>query len=449
MIQAPNVLTSLLLGAALAAQSTQPADPAQQARAMLALADEVQQQVEEIRGWRFTRPVRKDVRTEAQLREYLEQKLFTKEYPPERLAKLEAWLRALALLPPGAEFRKTLLDVLLNQVGGFYDPDEGAFYMMVEAARYGEFVNRMLIAHELCHALDDQHVDLRRLIGSEQSVNLSEDQSFALGGLVEGSATALMFAWTARHMATGKVDAKEMAAMQRSELERMKPFLEAPPYFTLLAANYMVGLHFVTRGKGALGVMAPNSGESGQAIREAVKSPPRSSEQILHPDKYWNREERDEPVLLEAEDELARQIEAWSKGQVVHRNTLGELLCALMAAPKQRRLNVVAMNQASYWTNRHARGWGGDRLFLLADAEGGLAEPAVLWVTAWDRVEDCEEFLEGVRKHRGEAPGFAVAAEGRVAVLGFGTRARDEALLTRVLATARFVQDGKPWAKGP
>jgi hypothetical protein len=410
---------------------------------MLEAADEVAREVEELRGWKFKHPVRKDVRTEAQLRAYIEKKLFEEEYGGGRLARTEAWLKLLGLMPQDASFAGTIMDVLISQIGGFYDPDEKAFFMMAEASRFGDTVSRMLIAHELCHALDDQHVSLGPLMKGKAGEPLTEDESFTIGGLVEGSATALMFAWMQQKMRAGGVDMAQMMELQKAEAERNKVLLEAPRYFTLIVANYMVGQHFITKGKPAVGGVA--GADTGAAIRDAALHPPRSTEQLLHPDKYWEAARRDEPVRLANDDALAARIASDCGAAVLERNTLGELVCALIAGG-DRKLNLVLVAKASYWTNKYARGWGGDRLYVVGaqEGDGPVAGAGAVWVTAWDTAEDRAEFTAGARNARGDLR-MRIAEGGRVAVFGFGECADDRVDLEAVRELARFVQDGAPW----
>lgn len=415
--------------------------PAEKPAAMLAAAEEVMKEVEEVRGWRFKGPVAKDVRTREELRAFLERKLLEEELGEGKLKAWQAWLRTMGLIPEELDLRKTILEVLLNQIGGFYDPQEKAFYMMAESARFPELVHHMLMAHELCHALDDQYCDLARLTHPPGRA-LTEDEEHAIGSMVEGSATALMFAWMRRAVRRGAA-AERLMEFQESELERARPLLEAPRYLSLLVGRYMVGAGFVLKGR-PLASVGPGP-DSGAAILEASSSPPRSSEQVLHPEKYWDPDQRDEPVRLVEEEDLVGWIRAASGRELVHRDTLGEMVCAILAV--ERKLNPALMGNPGYWTNRYARGWGGDRLFLLGarreDGEVDLANPGVVWVTMWDTEADRREFEERVRRTRGGRPGFDAAGEGRVAVFTFGACGGVQP--AEVAARLRFEKDGRAW----
>src|SRR5262249_53627754 len=224
-------------------------------------------------------------------------------------------------------------------------------------------LDRTMIAHELCHALDDQYVDLRAL-QTPADRELTVDESYVVGGVVEGSATALMNLWMVKAI-RGGARLPDPAAMQQQQKDQMEVLAKSPPYCWLLAANYMVGAHFLTRGKGVMG------GDGGRAILEVSKAMPRSTEQLLHPQKYWDPSQRDEPVVLCHGDVACARVAAATGLELLERNPLGELVVALLAEPPQRRLDPIGMTGADYWTNAAARGWGGDRLLLLGRGKVG------------------------------------------------------------------------------
>src|SRR5262249_23800134 len=118
----------------------------------------------------------------------------------------------------------------------------------------------------------------------------------------------------------------------------------------------------------------------------------------------------------------------------------------------KKKLNPVLMARADYWTNKAAKGWGGDSTILIGKEPVAAGHPVVdagvVWITAWDTGQDREEFVDAVTSHRGEQPGFAVAVAGKVAVSGFGSaRALGNELLGQVLEQARFEQGGAEWRR--
>ncbi len=447
-----SILTGvLLLAIPTRAESPKPPDAPERKRTgptaaeWREMAKAVQTEVEELRGWKFKTPVKTDVHNEEQLRGYLHKKLFDEMLGDGRLERLEAMLRMVGLIPPKCDLRQTFLDVLLNQIGGFYDPQSKTFFMLQrDGTDYGPLLNRTLVAHELTHALDDQYVDLEKLAFDP---DLSEDAALAAGAVIEGSATALMTRYMTKAMQSGDFDAGELAEVQAREMERSEPLLKAPPYFSALIAQYLCGMFFVLRGDIAGLVGEGNESEN---VLAALKDPPRSTEQILHPEKYWQRAHRDEPIVVD-DAQLAGLLErdGW---KVLYRNTIGELLCALLAVDAQRPLDLIAAGSPAYWTNEAATGWGGDRFFLLsrkpdaAHAEA-LAEPRGVWITAWDSAQDRDEFLQDYEIERELAQRRIVKLSPRVAVFLFGYDDESAATLAKQLEAAglRFTRGGKPW----
>jgi len=109
-------------------------------------------------------------------------------------------------------------------------------------------------------------------------------------------------------------------------------------------------------------------------LDQAYATPPASTEQVLHPEKYRAGEK---PIAIDpapVEEFLA------GKGyKAVYRTVLGELGVALVLETHFPREDLASVSE----------GWGGDQ-FLVFDKEG--AAPLVLWLTEWDGEEDAIEF---------------------------------------------------------
>jgi len=322
---------------------------------------EIEREVEAIRGMKFKHPVKTDVRSEKELRAFIEKELFEEQLGQGKLQQTEAFLRMAGLIPRDCDMRKTILDVLLNQVGGYYDPKTKAFYMLQrEGVGYGPLLNRTLIAHELTHALDDQHFDLARLMKAAEA---SEDAALAIGAVVEGSATHLMTVYMTQAVASGKYSLDEVSAVAAEEMKRSAPFLAAPRYFTTLAANYTLGLLFVMGADagGLAGINEASADKIQKHMRQLIAEPPQSSEQIIHPEKYWKEAARDTPVTVDDEKTERLILDGLKAGgvegvHVVHKNTLGEMLCALLTGKNQEPSDMFQMTLPTYWTNDGASG---------------------------------------------------------------------------------------------
>lgn len=404
-------------------------------------AKEIQKEVAELRGWEFKHAVPTDVYDEAQLRQFIEKKLFDEQLGGGRLQLLERFLHTVGLLPAGCDYRETVMTVLLNQVGGFYDTDSKSFKMM-QRGPSAEIINAVLVAHELTHALDDQYFDLEKYVKLSLA---SEDVGLAIASLVEGSATELMSRYMQIALAKGEMDTDEMGAWMQAEMERSETFIKAPSYFTTLMASYVMGMQFVLRGD--MGAISDPQAQRriSADLKAAFADPPRSSEQILHPEKYWDSAQRDDPVALddaEFEREILRDL-----GQVIHRNTVGEILAALLTMPPDRPFDMVNATVKDFWTNDAARGWGGDRFFLLDGGDAKAETGRGVWITLWDTPGDRTEFMEDYAAHRKSANQTVIPVGSRGVAYTFGLTPEHSRLVAERLgkATLRATQGTKPW----
>ena len=367
----------------------QPAPPATAERTV----DEAQAEVENLRGWTFKRPVKRE-RTSIEdakrdLRRNLERTL-----PADRRALTRAFLATAGFIPPGLDIEATLLSLLEQQVAGYYQPETATLHLVQRAQRMPAFVERIVLVHELTHALDDQHADIRTL--TEPEGDRTEDMDIVLTSLVEGSATSLMLQHMMRAQAAGQVNPGELMQYAAEEMERAKVFEELPAYFSALFGSYLVGAGFLAQGELAAILTMPDNRVIGERFLAARRSPPLSSEQMLHPEKYWDPARRDDPTVI---DDGA--VERWLAGSgrwVVHRDTLGELLTAVLSRARGAKVSVGQLQTLASWTNAAAAGWDGDRFFLLAtgrdaaEARQTLSGVRGVWITTWDSAGDRDEF---------------------------------------------------------
>ncbi|GKS57730.1 hypothetical protein YTPLAS18_12570 [Nitrospira sp.] len=417
---------------------------------LLEMSRELVAEVERLRGWKFKRPVTVEVYSEAQLREHLLM-MIQREYGDGRLERLGAYMRLIGLLPPDVNLREKTMELLLNQVGGFYDPTDKKLRLLKrEGVDYGELMNSVLIAHELTHALDDQHTPLTELY---HNASKSEDYGMAISAVIEGSATVLMTRYMLEKMTSGDFEDEKLAELMASEMKRSEPLMTAPPYFRTLVANYMCGMAFLTKNDPT--VMAGWASGNGQGVGEqmlaATRDPPVSTEQILHPEKYWEKEKRDAPVEFD-DGPIVAALEKLG-GFVTHTDTLGELLCATVTTDEQLPFDMMGAGMLAAWTNQASTGWGGDRLFMLVDGkdrETALKEftnPRVLWITAWDTPTDREEFMKEYVFQRELAGRRESTLGDRVAIYSFGLTQvqHDDLLKTLERGALRAKRAGRAW----
>lgn len=282
---------------------------------------ELRKDVGEAGGLPFRSEVPIDFLTSAQMARYFEE-VFDSEYPPSRASADERLLRTLDLLPAGVELRSLRRRLFLENVVGFYDerPGKRRLYA-VSADRSLTPANQLVLAHELRHALQDQYMAIHELL--PETLSDFDDRRLSLLSLLEGDATLVMQRYLLR-----RLPAIEATGLDAAGLTLPVPELPgAPPVLRdQLVVPYVAGLDFAR---------ALQARGGWPAVREAFARPPESMEQVLHPEKYF---ERERPLIVFPP--------AGPRGApVLAEGTLGELLLRSLLGEAE---------QAA------AAGWGGD-----------------------------------------------------------------------------------------
>ncbi|MBI2781952.1 MAG: hypothetical protein HYX55_09185 [Chloroflexi bacterium] len=319
----------------------------------------IRSQVEVIRGLKPTAAVDPVTIDEAQLRANLGAE-FDATFTPAQLKDTEDLLVVLGLLPQGSSLRSLTLDFQSGQVAGYYSPDMNELFVVSRSGTLGP-VDETTYAHEFTHQLQDQHVDLDKLGIDVQD---QSDRSLARLALVEGDASSVQSTWMFANL-----DSKELGEVLAAGLDpaALAALQRAPRYLRDTALfPYQDGLSFATR-------LLTNGGYA--AVDAAFADPPDSTEQILHPTKYLQREK---PIAVTLPKVLVdRAGPGWT---AAGQDTLGELILRIW-------LNEGGVSTADASTA--TVGWGGDRLVLLRGPGDAVS---VALHTEWDTPADADEF---------------------------------------------------------
>jgi hypothetical protein len=321
--------------------------------------------VSELRGLAPREPIPRTLLTREQLQARVIDQL-AREPAAQRLAANTKLLTALGLLDRGADLRGLLLQFRGNLVLGQYDPEAKQLFVVTGASTLGP-LERVTAAHEYTHALQDQHFDLQRLRPRNAP---DADRSLAIAALVEADATLVAdrYANTALTAADREERRRQVRDLYREvDLDRIPLVVREQSYFP-----YTEGVRFLRQvlGDGVLG----GSGY-GPAVDRLFADPPQSTAQILHPERYIQRQA---PVLVTLGEPAAALGETWRE---VRQGVLGELDHRLLLQ------QYVDTGQAA----RAADGWAGNAYALLEDDRG---EIAVLVRTHWTSADEAREWLE-------------------------------------------------------
>ena len=454
----PALSVMLMSGAAAAPVGDEPQAPGELTSEELAkVGTEMHREVEALRGWKFKQPVDVGLYTEEQVRAFLQREGSEEDDGWGEYARRTASTRMIGLIPPDCDPMAMFEKVMMSFVpGGIYDHKIGVVRVTQKPGVDGDSLSvRTTLVHELTHALDDQYFDLTKL---EKAGGATSDSEHVVGAIFEGAAVVVQERYSAKVKRSGKIDSTEFQKEMKAAMKEMRALSKAPPYVVAWVARFPCGIRFLYQGD-ALAAMAlltgsEDPGSVAEAVRTAATDLPRSSEQILHPEKYWKSEHRDEPVVVN-DDDVEKLLVA-DGFRVVDTDIIGELLCAVLSSSEDKKLNPMAIGIPGYWTNAAATGWGGDRFFLLTTATGPepiTEQPENLygaWFTMWDTPKDRDEFVAGYETHR-ILPSRTVLKLGTLgAVYLFGFEdTQAEALEKRLQAAPpKCTCDGKPWSFG-
>src|SRR6185503_20192727 len=98
----------------------------------------------------------------------------------------EAYIH-LGLIPPQTDLITGFLDLAEKDVAGYYEHGSGTFYLLDHVSPDEV---RGVMAHELTHALEDQHYNFDEVTRK----GASSDHGTAITAVIEGSAMAVMLA---------------------------------------------------------------------------------------------------------------------------------------------------------------------------------------------------------------------------------------------------------------
>ncbi|MHC4924102.1 MAG: hypothetical protein ACYTG4_08500 [Planctomycetota bacterium] len=339
------------------AQDEAPAEKKDPETAKLeALAKQAAPKVEETRGMKFKDAVPvAPITKEAFLDKYItDMETFLggedKAEPATRL------LRRLGAIAKDEDLMGILEEYLPQTVAAIYDwRTKRVSFLPGQPAQLPTMV------HELTHALDDQEFDFDSQM---KHITGELDRGLAFGSLVEGDATSVeQRFFTGGMIANIPIENLRMMANQQAAMLLKRKDRAAPPAIAIaFASQYSEGVVFAESLR-----RGPKNEE---AINDAFRSPPTSTEQILHPEKYQAGEN---PVVV-------RFAALPENATSAMETTLGELGTRIMLLGR-------SVDQAT--ATKASAGWAGDRIGLIAFPEG---KEAVVWVSDWDTDADAEEF---------------------------------------------------------
>jgi hypothetical protein len=324
---------------------------------------EVESDTVRVRGLQPKMDVPEQFITQEQMRTNLAAEV-AQDYSHEEARRDATTLWLLRLMDdPTTDLYQLQIDLLGEQVLGYYDHKKDELFVRSDQATLSP-LTRVTLAHEFTHSLQDQYYDL----GKIRPDKIESDRGNAVLALVEGDAVASQLAYAQNFLSSGdlKIMIDEANSISQKVLERSPRYIRDS-----LTFPYDQGPLFVSE-------LAAKQPGSFKGVNDALADPPKSTEQILHPEKYLNKP-RDEPVsvsLMPLTDTLGA---GWTFQDT---DTLGEFDIKEM-------LQINNVDNEAAWA-----GWGGAGYALYTNGEKSL----VLMQSKWDTKDDAAEFTSALEE---------------------------------------------------
>jgi hypothetical protein len=362
-------------------------------------AEELFHSVDEILAFDSQRtglPIKKQVKRRLTSRDevvaYLTKHM--KDEDVKRLQRSELVLKKFGLLPRDYDMEKLLVDLLREEIAGYYDPKTKTVNLLDWVPMEEQ---EPVLAHELTHALQDQSVGLDKWmkrgekdLGEMKKDPTSEDidndeMDDAREAVVEGQAQAVMFEYAmapAGHSIADSPDLLEsMEAETLTGTPSTKVFNDAPIFMKeSLTFPYSYGLEFVAK--------LIQTGGKGKAFADVLAHPPHTTRQIMQPETYLSGE-KIEPMHV---PDFKRDFKDYVKFDI---GAMGEFDVAVLIeqyAGKDLSKRLYPEWRGGYYYAAHIKN-------EVTNPDAGVnpsvtAPLGLLYVSRWSSPEKASEFAE-------------------------------------------------------
>jgi hypothetical protein len=306
-----------------------------------------------------------------------------KDEDVKRLQRSELVLKKFGLLPREFDMEKLLVDLLREEVAGYYDPKTKTVNLLDWVPMEEQ---EPVLAHELTHALQDQSIgldkwmkkgdkDLGEIKKDPTSEDIENDEmDDAREAVVEGQAQAIMFQYALAPAGRSIVDSPDLVEGMEAETltgtANTKVFNEAPIFMKeSLTFPYSYGMNFI--------VKLLEKGGKEKAFAGVLANPPHTTRQIMQPETYLSGE-KIEPMHV---PDFKLDFKDYVKFDI---GAMGEFDVAVL-------IEQYAGKEPS---KRLYPEWRGG-YYYAARPKADIAAPlGLLYVSRWSSPEKASEFAE-------------------------------------------------------
>ncbi|MFB3915452.1 MAG: hypothetical protein ACE14M_01900 [Terriglobales bacterium] len=393
------VLVLLLLASVLVAQTTPPPpasapqplpatgdwtqeqtiSPAQ-AEELFRSVDEILQFVSKDTGLPIKHPVKRELANREQVRKFVEDRMKDDE-DSRRLARSEIVLKKFGLLPRDFDLRNFLVDLLKEQVAGFYDAKKKTVFLLDWIAPDAQ---KPVLAHELTHALQDQNFDIEKWTKAVKPKNdddiQAEEALAARQAVLEGQGMVVLIDYLLAPQGASLLQAPTIADAVVAGMaggSGMSVYNRAPMFLQhVLLFPYRYGLNFERD-------LLMEGGRE-KAFAGALESPPRDSRQVMQPATYLAGQFI-KPLPMPDFAFLAHGYKKYDMGVVGQFDV--SLLLDQYGSPEDSKSLSPHWRGGYYWAARIPQPGIADK-----KASQDPASIAIVYISRWSRAEAASRF---------------------------------------------------------
>ena len=329
--------------------------------------DAIVKALSEITGLKEEHPVPYGRMSKGQLRHFLNKRI-KKTLKPEEIHADELTLKMFGLVPQDYDLKKSTIDLLTEQAAAFYDYDVKRLFLLDDSSFESETTT---LAHELAHALADQHFDLENFMDEAPT---DDDENLAHTAVVEGEASWLMIAYELKQAGKPPVPTADMLKSVDDSSEGSLadyPILKSSPLYIQQSLLFPY-----TQGTVFFDAVYRKMGEP--AFSAVFTDPPVDSSQIIHADRYFAHIKPVKPELpalgLMRE---GKEITKGSVGEFDHEMLLKQYLGDAKAAELPPHLRGAQYRIVTSGKNRR---------------------PVLQYVSQWDSSQSARKFFAAFEK---------------------------------------------------
>ncbi len=360
----------------------------EQARQLFALVDVLLKFSSDETGLPIKSAVKRQLTTRDDVVKYLEEK-FNEDEGTKRMQRDEIVLKKFGLLDHDFNLKPFLLDLLKEQIEAYYDSKTKTVNLL---DWIGPDEEQPVLAHELTHALQDQHSDLEKWdnqtpdgvstdAAGDKDHLARDEMDTARDSVAEGQATVVMWDCVLKPLGKSLVQDPEVLDLLKSSMSSAEdsPVMARAPLLISesMLFPYREGMSFEQD-------VWMDQGQTA-AFAGTLDRPPTSSWEIINPREYEGKHIPAIPLMPDIHPLTDPAYKPYDIGQVGQLDV--QILSELLGGDNAARDLTPAWNGGLYWA-------GQLRSATTAAQQADTASIALFYLSVWRNADSANVFAK-------------------------------------------------------